>query len=95
MAQAAQGEPDLERDRQRIDRLDEALARLLHERVRIALHLGRRKRAAGLPLKVPERETEVLRRVAALSGGSLPEESVQRVFRVIMDETLAAEHAGP
>lgn len=77
--------------RERIDRLDEALVRLLQARVRIAQRLGERKLAAGLPLKSPEREADVLRRVALLADAALPAESLMRIFRAIMDETLESE----
>lgn len=84
---------DIQGWRERINRMDEALVRLLRERVRVAQRLGERKLAAGLPLKAPEREAEVLQRVAALADATLTPESLQRVFRVIMQETLASERA--
>jgi 3-deoxy-7-phosphoheptulonate synthase len=84
---------DLRACRERIDRLDEALVRLLHARVRIARRLGERKLAAGLPLKSSEREAEVMQRVAAMADAILSAESLGRVFRAIMEETLESERA--
>ncbi|MGH8279567.1 MAG: chorismate mutase [Gammaproteobacteria bacterium] len=82
---------DLHAWRARIDSMDAALVRLLRERVRVARRLGERKLAAGLPLKAPEREAEVLARVAAMADATLPAASLERVFRAIIDETLEAE----
>lgn len=84
---------DLQGWRERINRMDEALVRLLRERVRVAHRLGERKLAAGMPLKAPEREAEILKRVAAMADATLPPGSLQRVFRVIMEETLESERA--
>lgn len=93
VAAAARCSNDLQGWRERINCMDEALVRLLRERVRVAHCLGERKLAAGLPLKAPEREAEVLERVAAMADATLPPESLRRVFRVIMDETLESERA--
>jgi 3-deoxy-7-phosphoheptulonate synthase len=73
--------------RRRIDRLDEALVQLLNERARLARRIGSSKKTAGLPVRSPEREEEVLRRVAALAQGPLSGEGLAPVFRAIMEAT--------
>ncbi len=73
--------------RSRIDRIDEALVRLLRERAEIGVRLGLQKRAAGRPVRSPDREEEVLGHVSHVYAGPLPADAVVRVFRAIIDET--------
>lgn len=80
--------------RQRIDHLDAGLVRLLAERARIGLLLGQRKAAAGLPLRDPQREQEVLERIGSHEGGALDSGALRRIFQQIMQETLRAEEGG-
>lgn len=74
--------------RQDIDRLDEEVLRLLSERARLAQKVGEIKRGN---LYRPEREAQVLRRIAALNPGPLPETAVRTIFREIMSACLALE----
>lgn len=77
--------------RKRIDRLDMKLVRLLNERTRIALDIGRVKRAQGVAVYAPVREREVLERVAAHSRGPLSARAIQNIYREIMSASLALE----
>lgn len=83
---------DLDALRQRIDRLDGELVRLLNERTQIALSIGELKRKMGREVYVPAREKAVLDRVARLSHGPLPASSIHAVYREIMSAALALEH---
>lgn len=74
--------------RQNIDRLDEEILERLAERARSAQRIGEVKRGN---LYRPEREAQVLRRLAAANPGPLPDEAVQRIFREIMSACLALE----
>jgi chorismate mutase len=77
--------------RWRIDEIDEQIVRLLGERARYALKIGREKRARGLPMRALERELEILARIVQKNPGPLPDEALMRIYRVILDETLALE----
>ena len=77
--------------RDRIDEIDERIVALLEERARMALRVGRIKRAAGHEIHAPEREADVLGRVCLAADGPLGGEAVERLFRAIIAETRAAE----
>jgi chorismate mutase len=74
--------------RTQIDAIDEALVKLLDERIAIALTIGRAKRTAGLATRVPEREAMVLRRVAELAQ----QPSIVRAFATIVEVTREAQN---
>ena len=77
--------------RDRIDRIDAALVRLLNDRALLALRLSAIKRASGHPPRVPEREAAVLDHVRNASHGPLDPEAVSRLFVAILAETRAAQ----
>ncbi len=88
--------PDrLDELRGRIDALDDDLLRILSARAEAAREIGRIKRTVRPtgPLHAPERERQVLTRVArvAQAGGAFPPEAATRVFREIMSGCLALE----
>lgn len=80
----------LRRCREVIDGIDDALLALMSERVKVARAAATIKRELRLPLRTPERERDVLRR-AAQAAGELPVDARLRIFRLVIDETLAAE----
>lgn len=70
--------------RRRIDEIDRAMVRLLNERARYALAIGRLKRAQGMLVHDPEREEEVLDRVTAESEGPLATSSIRGIFAEVI-----------
>ncbi|NMF90420.1 prephenate dehydratase [Aromatoleum petrolei] len=80
---------ELQNLRNDIDRLDEEILARLAERARSAQRIGVIKQGN---LYRPEREAQVLRRLAAVNPGPLPGQAVQRIFREIMSACLALEH---
>ncbi len=74
--------------RNRIDQLDEEILARLSERARCAQRIGEIKHGN---IYRPEREAQVLRRLAEVNPGPLAGEAVQRVFREIMSYCLALE----
>lgn len=74
--------------RERIDAIDDEVLRLLSERARLAQQVGAIKRGN---IYRPEREAQVLRRIAATNPGPLPESAVRTIFREIMSACLALE----
>jgi chorismate mutase len=81
----------LEELRQRIDRLDEELVRLLSARAACALEIGREKKLAGLEVYQPSRETEVLANVQRINTGPLDNRAIKRLFERIIDEARRLE----
>lgn len=77
--------------RDAIDAIDGKLVELLNERARVAAEVGRVKHEVGAPVFRPEREAEVLRKVAARSAGPLGEAALSTVFREVMSACRAIE----
>lgn len=77
--------------RKKIDALDAELIRLLNERTRVVLDIGREKQSSGGETYAPAREREVLERLRALNKGPLPAGSVDAIYREIMSAALALE----
>ena len=74
--------------REGIDRIDSEVLRLLSERARLAQRVGALKRGN---IYRPEREAQVLRRIAQTNPGPLPEAAVRTIFREVMSACLALE----
>ncbi|MSQ59595.1 MAG: prephenate dehydratase [Betaproteobacteria bacterium] len=85
--------------RERIDRIDAELLRLLNERARTAHEIGTLKND-GVIYR-PEREAQVLRRLEGLNTGPLPAEAVRALFTEVIsacravEEPLAVGYLGP
>ncbi len=86
---APQSPQDLAAHRAAIDALDDAILARLSERARHAQAIGEIK-GDGAAYR-PEREAQVLARMARANPGPLPEEAVTGVFRQIMSACLALE----
>jgi chorismate mutase/prephenate dehydratase len=90
---------DIERLRREIDAVDDELAALLGKRAGLAQRIGALK--AGAPAYRPERESQILRRVAREGRGPLPPEQMAAVFREIisacraLEEPLRVAYLGP
>jgi len=84
-------EKDIRKLRSEIDSLDDELLALLERRAAAARRVGELK--GGASAYRPERESEILRRVAARKGGVLPAERVTAVFREIISACRAMEQA--
>src|SRR5262245_16753651 len=81
--------------RSRINNLDEEILNLLNRRGQVALQIGEHKRQQGLPYYVPERESDILDRLAALNQGPLGADAVRAIWREILSASLALEHPLP
>ncbi len=83
--------PSLATLRGKIDRIDQALVRLMNDRAQVAHEIGKLKDHAGMCAYAPLREDEVLARVVALSEGPLGETCVRNVFRELISGSRALE----
>jgi chorismate mutase len=79
--------------RRRIDALDQKLVELLNERAHCAMEIGQLKRALGIPVYQPTRETEVLANVEQVNSGPLADTAIRRLFERVIDEARALERA--
>lgn len=77
--------------RSRIDDLDVEIVRLLSERARCALEIGRIKLAQERPVYDPAREKEVVERVIEANRGPLTGEALRRLYERILDESRRLE----
>ncbi len=85
-------EEELDALRAQIDELDRTIVRLLNERARLALEAGRLKAAQGRDgVRDPEREREVLLRVAMANEGPLPQADLVEVYRRLIEVLVALE----
>lgn len=79
--------------RAKIDAIDTTLLHLLNVRAGFALEVGRLKGASGMALRVPEREQEILSRMKALNPGPLDGEAVEKIYRLILHESIRIQQA--
>ena len=82
---------DIEDWRKKIDELDAKLLELLNERVSLALEIGKTKAANAKPVYSPDREAYIRNRLKTLNSGPLPDEAVDRLFQMIIDESRRME----
>lgn len=85
--------PSLETVRARIDAVDDAILRLLNERIGLAEEISAAKRAEPVvgPTIRPTRETQVVRRLLALPGRKVPDGITVRLWREIMADGLSRQ----
>ena len=89
---------DIEKVRREIDRVDDELAALIDKRAAHAKKIGELK--GGAPAYRPERESQILNRMAARNG-VLPAERLTAVFREIisacrgLEEAMRISYLGP
>jgi len=82
---------ELSLSRQRIDKVDDGIIKLLNERAAIVLEVGAIKEKLHLPAGAPGREEQVLRRVAEQARAPLTAEAARRIYAAIIAEMTAME----
>ncbi len=80
----------LDDHRKRIDDLDDQILKLLDERAGVVSDIARSKRDSKMPTYDPERERQVLDRLAARAG-RFPPEAIRAVYREVMSASLALQ----
>jgi chorismate mutase len=84
-------QPEISDWRTRIDELDLDLVRMLNERARCAIEIGRIKRKKKMSIYDPRREEEIIRMVVEHNQGPLDSEGIRRLFERIIDESRRIE----
>ncbi len=76
--------PELKDYRAQLDKIDEQLVKLFHERLQVTGNIGRFKKEHDLPVLDEKREEEKLNAVAALCVEPSEAEGVKELFKTIM-----------
>lgn len=84
-------DPGIQKLRAQIDAIDDELLVLVNRRAAIAREIGGLKGSA--PAYRPEREAEILRRVAAANPGPLQQAAVSGIYRAVMSACRGMEVA--
>ena len=79
--------------RAKIDAIDTTLLHLLNVRAAFALEVGKLKGEAGMLLRVPAREKEILLRMKRLNPGPLDGEAVEKIYQLILDESIRIQES--
>jgi chorismate mutase/prephenate dehydratase len=77
--------------RQQIDAIDAQILDLLSRRAKVAQEVGHVKAETKAPVFRPEREAQILRKVADNNPGPLDSRDIQTIFREIMSSCRALE----
>jgi len=77
--------------RKKIDALDRKLINLLNLRAQATKKIGKIKINTGKSIYAPERELEVLRKIAGLNRGPLKKGALEAIYREVMSASLALE----
>ena len=89
---SAADSPELQRLRQRIDRLDRRIVELLNERAELAKAVGHEKLRLGRrAVRDPDREREVLLRVSIANEGPIPQADLLAVYRRLIASARTLE----
>jgi hypothetical protein len=57
------------------------------------LEVGKLKGEAGIRLRVPAREKEILSRMKKLNPGPLDSEAVEKIYQLILDESIRIQES--
>jgi len=84
---------DLSDYRKEIDRIDDEILRLLNERSKSVIEIGKLKkqRDAEANLHTPAREAAIIERLVNQNTGPFPSEAIRPVYREIMSASLSLE----
>ena len=77
--------------RSKVDIIDSKLVRLLNERTRLVLEIGKIKHKHGGEIYAPDREEAVFRSVTSKNTGPITNESLRAIYREVMSSALALE----
>ena len=81
---------NLQKLRKEIDGIDKRIISLLNVRARITSCIAKLKLGAGKSIYSPDREREVLKRIALLGKGPLSPRALEAIYREIMSASLSS-----
>ncbi len=77
--------------RKRIDELDYQLVKLLNERARVVVDIGKLKNKTDKPVYAPDREKDVFARIIKANEGPLPDRCLTAIWRELMSGSFVLE----
>lgn len=77
--------------RKKIDRIDDEVLELLNKRAGYVLEVGRIKRSLQAKFYKPDRERQILERLAGKNAGPFPNDALKAIYREILSASLALE----
>ena len=77
--------------RKTVDNIDKKIIQLLNMRVKTTLDIAKLKRKSGKSVYSPDREREVLKKLAIINKGPLPSEALEAIYREIMSCSLSLD----
>jgi chorismate mutase/prephenate dehydratase len=81
----------LEELRKRIDDIDRQLVKLLNERARVVIDIGKFKNKTGGQIYAPDREKKVFETMVKANEGPLPDRCLVAIWRELMSGSFALE----
>ena len=81
----------LEKLRNRINELDHQLVKLLNDRARVVIEIGKLKNKTDKPVYAPDREKEIFARIAGANEGPLPDKCLVAIWRELMSGSFVLE----
>lgn len=82
---------DISSLRKKINKIDGRVVSLLNERAKISQAIGKEKFKSNKSIYSPDRETEVIRRIRALSKAPMTPEALEAIYREVMSCSLSLE----
>ncbi len=81
----------LEQLRKHIDDIDQQLVKLLNERARVVIDIGKLKNKTGGQIYAPDREKKVFEKMLKANEGPLPDKCLVAIWRELMSGSFALE----
>jgi chorismate mutase/prephenate dehydratase len=83
----------LEEHRQRIDKLDQEIIRLINERTAIAVEIGKEKAASGKSVFDAKREAQIFAKVRSINKGPIGDDALRGIYREIISGNYALQQS--
>jgi chorismate mutase/prephenate dehydratase len=83
--------PLLDDLRKEIEKKDRALVKVLNERARLSIEIGKLKEKEGLPVYDPARESVIYRRLSEINEGPLLNNALNDIFREILSQSRSLQ----
>ncbi len=77
--------------RNKVDSIDNNIIKLLNMRAQTTLNIARLKRKSGKSVYSPDREREVLRKLAIINSGPLSSAAIEAIYREVMSCSLSLD----
>ena len=77
--------------RKKIDEIDHQLVKLLNERARVVVEIGKFKNKTDKPIYAPDREKDVFARIVEANEGPLPNRCLKAIWRELMSGSFVLE----